>query len=442
MAQRTRNPKWSREAFCLYSEVEDRNLDAKVSLEFVGDKIRIFINSSGGRTGNAPDTNSEYDLALALFLRRLQVSGAVLHCVRLASKTVNDESESERLLFLESFQLPMRFEGQEDIDLLQKSIQKSAASAFRKPNAKGPGNHRKRLEFEVSVLGRREDFISYLMHGNRTRIECNSWIFQANPDTFDIDSYLETRYAEGEPIRWVVRQYSSTVRAGDKVFIWRSAGKKRGASGVIASGWIHSNPEVMSDDSGGLWSEGEMPDETRVSLIINEIRLCPEEGMLLTESFKADPILQDLRILKLRAETNYLLPAEQASELDSHWQIKSEGPDQADPNPGFKEGDKRERLHIRRERNRMLVETAKRLFIDKHGRLFCEACGFDAHEAYGLDQKALIEAHHKIAISELESGSYTRVEDLAMLCPNCHRVVHHCRPWLTVDELISRIRTK
>jgi predicted HNH restriction endonuclease len=422
MAQRTRNPKWSREELILaldfYYQVKER-FPSGASDPRVHDLSRRLnqLARPDGVSDEAKFRNPNGALMKLMNFRRLDPE-----FLSQGKTGLKHGGKLEEVIWQEFFDQP---------GALQRAVSRIAP----------PTNSETRLSPSVKLV-QHQGAIESGSYGEQPDASINTWIFQANPDTFDIDSYLETCYAEGEPIRWVVRQYSSTVRAGDKVFIWRSAGKKRGASGVIASGWIHSNPEVMSDDSGGLWSEGEMPDETRVSLIINEIRLCPEEGMLLTESFKADPILQDLRILKLRAETNYLLPAEQASELDSRWQIKSEGPDQADPNPGFKEGNKKERLHIRRERNRTLVETAKRLFIDKHGRLFCEACGFNAVDAYRLPERALIEAHHKVAVSDLTAGSYTRVEDLVMLCPNCHRAVHHRRPWLTVDELISLIRKK
>jgi 5-methylcytosine-specific restriction protein A len=32
------------------------------------------------------------------------------------------------------------------------------------------------------------------------------------------------------------------------------------------------------------------------------------------------------------------------------------------------------------------------------------------------------------------------LEDLALLCANCHRIIHSCRPWLSLDELRAIIR--
>ncbi|HBC3475266.1 hypothetical protein GOP97_11155 [Vibrio cholerae] len=47
-------------------------------------------------------------------------------------------------------------------------------------------------------------------------------------------------------------------------------------------------------------------------------------------------------------------------------------------------------------------------------------------ECYGSHGDSYIEAHHIIPLSELCSvdGSKTRLEDLAMVCSNCHRMLH------------------
>ena len=446
MAERTHDQKWSLgnvllpETFFLFSETEGRDLDAKFSVEHTGDKTRIFIHSSGGGTGDGPKINPEYAAALTLLLSRLQSRSAVVHSIRLASTTVKEKNELERQLSLDGYQFPIRFNGHEDLQLLQAAIWKASASAFREPNAKGRGNPARKLEFELSSPGHQEEFVLYLKSGGRSIAKSNTWIFQANPDTFDINSYLESRLAERAPIRWVVRQKPTAIQVGDHVYIWRSAGKKRGESGVIASGIVLTEPKNMADDSGGLWSDGEPSEELRVVIELHDVRLSAEEGMLLAQDLIVDSTLEQLRIFRMRAETNYMLSAEHGSKLMLLWSRDGGQLEQEAFSGGFSEGEKKERIHMRRERNRKLVELAKSQFIGKHGRLFCEACGFNAHLSYGIDPDKLIEAHHKVAVSELEAGSYTRVEDLLMLCPNCHRVVHHRRPWLSVDELKALIR--
>lgn len=107
----------------------------------------------------------------------------------------------------------------------------------------------------------------------------------------------------------------------------------------------------------------------------------------------------------------------------------------------YSEGRVAYRKHKTRERNPNLIKRAKERFMKNNdGRLYCEACGFDFFEIYGERGKEFIEGHHTRLVSELSEGDKTRVEDIAMLCSNCHRMVHR-KPILTVDELKKIMKT-
>jgi 5-methylcytosine-specific restriction protein A len=93
------------------------------------------------------------------------------------------------------------------------------------------------------------------------------------------------------------------------------------------------------------------------------------------------------------------------------------------------------RIHRSRERSRELVEKKKAAALKLRGRLRCEACSFDFKAVYGPRGERFIEAHHIKPVHTLLPDSKTRLEDLALLCSNCHRMVHVQRPWLTVEEL-------
>ncbi len=103
----------------------------------------------------------------------------------------------------------------------------------------------------------------------------------------------------------------------------------------------------------------------------------------------------------------------------------------------FPEGKVLFRAHRSRERNRTLVKRAKSLATRTHGRLVCQICGFDFKERYGNLGDGYIECHHTVPISHLNPGTRTKVTDLALLCSNCHRMVHRRRPWLTTTELLN-----
>ena len=94
------------------------------------------------------------------------------------------------------------------------------------------------------------------------------------------------------------------------------------------------------------------------------------------------------------------------------------------------------RVHRVRERNQGLVHLKKEQFQDTHaGHLYCEACRFDFADSYPEHGEGFIECHHIKPLSQLQPNTQTSVEDLALLCANCHRMVHYRSPWLTMDGL-------
>lgn len=105
----------------------------------------------------------------------------------------------------------------------------------------------------------------------------------------------------------------------------------------------------------------------------------------------------------------------------------------------FPEGKEQEIKHITRERNQALIKKAKNLFKNKNGRLYCEVCGFDYNEKYGTIGIDFIEAHHTIPISKLSAEANTKLKDIALVCSNCHRMLHRKRPWLEMKKLKNLI---
>jgi 5-methylcytosine-specific restriction protein A len=79
-------------------------------------------------------------------------------------------------------------------------------------------------------------------------------------------------------------------------------------------------------------------------------------------------------------------------------------------------------FHRKIERNRTAAKQAKKF----HGTR-CQACDLDFEERYGEIGKGFIEAHHLKPISTLEEGvavTYDVAADFAVLCANCHRMIH------------------
>lgn len=99
------------------------------------------------------------------------------------------------------------------------------------------------------------------------------------------------------------------------------------------------------------------------------------------------------------------------------------------------------RLHRTRERSRKLIERKKAQALAVHGSLECEACHFDFETRYGERGRGFIEAHHTKPVNTLTEDDNTKLSDLALLCSNCHRMVHSQRPWLSIEDLKTILKS-
>lgn len=104
-----------------------------------------------------------------------------------------------------------------------------------------------------------------------------------------------------------------------------------------------------------------------------------------------------------------------------------------------KEGKVIYKLHKHIERNSKINKKKKTSYQKKNGKLDCEVCGFDFHEKYGLLGKGFIECHHRKPLHELKQESKTSLKDLALVCSNCHRMLHRDLDSLSVEELKQKI---
>lgn len=91
--------------------------------------------------------------------------------------------------------------------------------------------------------------------------------------------------------------------------------------------------------------------------------------------------------------------------------------------------------HLYRERNKQIVKQKKQQYLDEFGCLRCETCDFDFANIYGSRGKGFIECHHVIPLSELNVATETKLNDLSLLCANCHRMIHRKQPWLSLESL-------
>jgi len=78
-----------------------------------------------------------------------------------------------------------------------------------------------------------------------------------------------------------------------------------------------------------------------------------------------------------------------------------------------------------RTRCKSAAKIVKQLEMQRVGRLRCHGCGTEPLKAYGVE---VIEAHHRVPLSELKESRIPNPSDFDLLCPSCHRAIHRLVP--------------
>lgn len=126
---------------------------------------------------------------------------------------------------------------------------------------------------------------------------------------------------------------------------------------------------------------------------------------------------------------------EVSKDLDLANQLYLINEDEQDDQIEVKEGAVIYKLHKYRERNSKIIKKKKEKEFQKLGKLPCEACMFDFYQKYGQLGYKYIECHHRTPLSEFSSTTKTTIKDLALVCSNCHRMLHRKVDTLSVEGL-------
>lgn len=98
------------------------------------------------------------------------------------------------------------------------------------------------------------------------------------------------------------------------------------------------------------------------------------------------------------------------------------------PDAEAMEGEFRLRVHLERERDPLLAKSKRDAMRLPDGSLDCEACGANSARLFPGLERDLWEVHHSKPLSERNTKSPTRLQDLVVLCPTCHRAIHSIHP--------------
>jgi hypothetical protein len=150
------------------------------------------------------------------------------------------------------------------------------------------------------------------------------------------------------------------------------------------------------------------------------------------------PILADYRYLSSDAETGSGIAVGQLPVLSND--VKPDSKDEG-VDLDYEEGLRRQAERRFFQRNPQLVQRAKEVY-----GCVCQVCGFDFSKTYGALGRAFAEVHHLNPLSERPSEEWTaavrtNIADVAVLCSNCHRMIHRRRPALSIEQLKAMVFT-
>ena len=249
------------------------------------------------------------------------------------------------------------------------------------------------------------------------------------PDEYD-RQVEATEKGELFPYEWSCGNTKS-IAEGDRVFLFRQESDR----GLIGSGDVTKGS--FSDDH---WNPARAKTGDKALYVrYGSDVLLPTEKRLLVEYL----IAANLGVPWHRMVASGMsVPVESADRLEDLWQkhLRAIGWGKK-PGRGMRgsqqeavlaamEGDSYRGEATFRHRNGALIEKKKKL---SDGR--CSVCQVKFSERYeGIEALCLV-AHHVEPIGKRKKASKTTLDDIDLLCPNCHTAVHTKDPPLSADKL-------
>jgi hypothetical protein len=232
---------------------------------------------------------------------------------------------------------------------------------------------------------------------------------------------LESGAAGGVKLDWWTVNKSATK--GDRVVFYLTAP----TSAFVATGVVNKKPRLVTERDSTEWFGHYAAEIIAVQLLprtvsrVEAMKQFPEWGFL-RQPRRSSPV-----------------PPQWAERFLAY--VEPSGPSET---PGERpagvsdiEGTKTEVVALRSQRSRRLRNAA---FQSAKG--VCEVCGCDWSKVLGGRGVRVLQVHHRQQLSARRVPSLTRVEDLAVVCANCHLLLHlNAAEALSVDELRDMLQT-
>jgi 5-methylcytosine-specific restriction protein A len=220
------------------------------------------------------------------------------------------------------------------------------------------------------------------------------------------------------------------IEIGDRVFLIRLGVEPKG---IVGSGWVVKPPYFDTHWDVQKQTEG------KKGLFV----MCEWERIL-NPTIDVPLSINKLPSWKIGEKSwtpqssGVQIPSNIVSELENLWAkhigASSLGDVFVDDEISAFEGEERIALIRHRKREQKLRGAKlKHTKAKNNGRLVCEVsgCGFEFEKVYGELGKDFAHVHHLKPIGDRNSPSLTSLDDLAIVCANCHAMIHKggkCRP--------------
>lgn len=220
--------------------------------------------------------------------------------------------------------------------------------------------------------------------------------------------------------QWSVGR-SRDIASGDRFYLMHLGSDPRG---IIASGWIMSEPE-----SKPHWDGSE---RSTLYVDIEYDRL-----------FKPETRILPLARLRELAPTQHwtpqssgtLIKEEVVGTVEEAWNAVSPS-SAAEPSTQFVEGTAFTVRMTRFER-----DPRNRAICIAHHGMKCAVCGFDFKERFGDLGEGFIHVHHLNPLGAMKRAHLIDpINDMRPVCPNCHAMLHRRKEVLAIEELKMLIK--
>ncbi|MGH7455743.1 MAG: HNH endonuclease [bacterium] len=216
-----------------------------------------------------------------------------------------------------------------------------------------------------------------------------------------------SKYPNGEPKElWAqlestqkasLRRVAYEMKAGDIIYV--KQGPKIVSKGVVKGSYQFDSKFRLIDPNGEPWAH-QVP--------VEWVSDFPEIEILLGSEPLTVKELSPDNVQKLEAAIEKVSESNRQKEVVEGETYKIEA--------------------VFRSRNRALIQAKK-----ANSDYRCEVCGFNFEATYGAIGREYIIAHHLRPIS---SGVIkTTLDDIALLCANCHAMVHVKTPPVSIEDL-------